>query len=115
MRKYFEIQLPIRTNEGQSYICAHESFRELLLKIAGGFSQGQAVQGHWRDPADGKVYIEEMTPYYVACDDHTFCRILQITYELFPDQKAIAIAHIGHLAFVTKEAIAFPSAFFDQE
>lgn len=93
--RYFEIALPTVTNDGKEYSDALQRWEGCALAIAGGFTRRPDGDGHWRDPDTGRVFVDRMRSYRVACDAKEFARLLGIAFDLFPDQLAIFTAEIG--------------------
>lgn len=99
----YEIQIPVRTNDGKGYGPQRYAFEKWLLQYAGGYSRLPDIAGAWLDA--GKVYAEAMVPYHVACSAEAFEKIISAAFDLFRDQHAIFYAEIGE-ATIRHRAIA---------
>jgi len=97
----WEIALPARTNEGADYSAAHRTFNTITLQIVGGATQRPTGIGVWKDA--GKVYMDEMVPYRVACSEEQFAALVDHAFRLFPDQVAIFTSRIGEAEIITRQ------------
>jgi hypothetical protein len=57
--------LPVKGNGGDELTLIHALLRAHLLRTFGGYTS-QNVQGAWRDPEDGRAYVESSVEYRVA-------------------------------------------------
>lgn len=99
----YEITLPIEDNQGASLKEAHAAFTARLLATFGGFTS-HCVHGAWTDD-EGRVYFDKSIAYRVA---HLTDRRRSLGYmakDLFPDQEAFFLAHLGEAHIVTRAAI----------
>jgi hypothetical protein len=94
--KLHQILVPIRDNNGESYVAERRFFEIQLLEIAGGFTRdGDEKHGAWRNEGDGKVYRETNASYKVACDDSQWKKVIACAFNLFSDQAALFTAEVG--------------------
>lgn len=91
----YEFALPKFANSGESYQWALQAWSRDAMRLAGGVTVFPEAQGAWRDPADGKVYLDKMIPHRVLCTAETAQALLEIAFRLFADQKAIFVTKVG--------------------
>lgn len=70
----YTVTLPLRDNEGETVITAHERLRERLLDIAGGYSS-TSINGAWRAD-DGTVYHDTSIRYECIAHERVRAGIL---------------------------------------
>lgn len=91
---YYEIHVPLRTNDGLDYSHIIEEFENEVLTMCNGYHRLPEVKGAWRE--NGKDFIETMIPFHIASDEPMILtKIKSIAFELFADQYAIFTAEIG--------------------
>ncbi len=101
--KQYEIVLPCDDNLGRTNARALAEFEKFLLNHNNGFTRNARCQGAWKDDT-GKVYLDELVPYRVACGADAWAAILTMAFALFNDQKAIYYAEIGTAHIVERDA-----------
>jgi hypothetical protein len=92
--KLFEITLPTTDNAGASLQTAHMLWQAHVMRIAGGYTEYPMSRGVWHD-GPGKIYIDQVVPYRVACTLDQWQEIVREAFKAFPDQLAIFHAHVG--------------------
>lgn len=102
--KAFLIALPVFDNAGRSYDKAHAAFQKCALETAGGYTRRPHGEGAWRDPADGRVYVDSMVPYVVACTRPRFNLLKREAFRLFPDQVALYWQELGEVHIERRKA-----------
>ena len=88
------IYLPSYDNKGNNTAAAREAWEAEVFATVGGYTQGGARKGCWRDDK-GVVYNESVIPYYVACSPNAWAVLVAAAFKLFPDQLAIYHAITG--------------------
>lgn len=103
--KLFEIVLPLLTNAGLSYEKARMSWEAFTTAQAGGFTRLPWADGAWLDPATKRIHAERVAPYRIACDQEVASRIIDKTFELFPDQLAVMVSEIGTAQIIARQQV----------
>lgn len=96
----FQINLPVKRNDGGSYADAIEAFEGEALRLLGGFTRLANAKGAWYSAETGKVYWDECAVYQFACTPRQFSDLGESAGILFPDQECIFMAHIGNASIV---------------
>lgn len=97
------VVLPAVDNEGESLAIEHNHFRDLLLTIAGGYSQTSQL-GEWKDET-GKVYPDESIRYTVLCSqaqDKAIAALLPELCEATRQECILTTRRMVDCAFVEK-------------
>lgn len=93
-----KILVPLRDNHGASLEHVHASVTERLFAAFGGVTW-TVVDGAWKDPNDGQLYVERSVAFTVAVpedegaignDDCDLCRIARFAM-IAGEQKAIYV------------------------
>lgn len=94
--KLYQFTIPTHTNSGLSYEAARKAWETEALRIAGGYTKPDSYsRGAWRDPATGRVYLDQVIPYAIACERNVR-DVLEVTFwHLFPDQEALLVTCLG--------------------
>jgi hypothetical protein len=101
--KLYEIALPILSNDGsRPYVAARACWELRALEIAGGYTRRAVGRGFWKH--EGKIYVDDMIPYRVACSPAQLQLLVAEAFRLFPDQVAICTTEMGEQNIVLREA-----------
>lgn len=98
--KLYEFLLPVNDNLGRTTIIGCERFLQSALRLTGGYTQLRNAIGAWKADKD---YYDFVLPVRVACSEEHRDNLLEIAFELFPDQKAIFVAEIGEATIYERE------------
>lgn len=99
--KLYEFTLPVKDNKGRSYARQIQSWKESVLYLAGGYTDCGQSEGAWLSP-EGQTYLDKVRLIRVGCSLEVRNRLLQIAFNLFDDQEAIAVAELGELHIVER-------------
>lgn len=96
----YQIPLPLSRNDGHSYDPGtRRAFLRSVGLLAGGYTVLANAQGFWRDPLNGKEYVETMTPLQVSCSPDEL-EAIELNFRMaFPDQKCLMVATLGDVQF----------------
>lgn len=87
--------VPLMDNKGKWQPKRFRAFLGAVADRAGGYTQGAAGMGYWRNPDSGKVMLEPVVPVEVITDGVTMMQIKELFKRNFPDQHSIAFADCG--------------------
>lgn len=101
----YEIALPTYPNPAShvsgSHISSREEWLGHALNLAGGYTELGIRTGAWRSD-DGRIYKEPMHWYQLACTAECMSSLVDIAFELFPDQEAIFYAVVGRAVIMPR-------------
>lgn len=121
----YQIALPDTTVQFQPHQAARNHARQMrdkwvshALSLAGGYTELGSRAGAWSDPMSVDTVVETMHWYQVATDTKTMGSLVEIAFDLFPDQKAIFYANVGRAIIMprherTKAPAGLATAAFD--
>lgn len=90
----WEILVPRYSTDSEEYpIAYHQKWDEHVRRIAGGVTILRTAIGHWVNP-EGAIFVEEMIPVRVYCDEESIDRIIDHTIEYY-DQEAVMAYEIS--------------------
>lgn len=93
--RYFEIQIPVKTNNGITFSEYHHSqFEKRLLDLSGGYSKLPEIKGVWIENSPEFPYVEQMIPYRFTTAGGFPVDLVNFAKEHY-EQIAIFIAEIG--------------------
>lgn len=92
----FDFILPVHDNAGSFMSIEIKDFRARCLFEAGGYTNCPNVTGAWVDDTGTKFYDESFI-VRVACHEDIKTRLLAYAFELWPDQKTVAIIKHGDM------------------
>lgn len=94
--RLYEILTPVANEDGLEYHHTKMSdFLQFVGKEAGGYSVLPHLEGSWRDPVDGKTYIDTMVPVRVGCNTAQWSDIVAHACITWPDQAAFMHYVVG--------------------
>jgi hypothetical protein len=87
--KAFDFIVPVNDNNGKPYTAAKCSlFKAGLLDAYNGYTILGQCKGAWRDPKDGKVYLDDSVVVRLIADEVTTA--IELFFATFPDQLCVA-------------------------
>jgi hypothetical protein len=103
--RLYEILVPVLTNDGKSTHGARLAFEGELVRLSGGYTRLEPVEGAWVEEPGGGVQVETMQPYrFTGEPGTTVCMdVLAAAMRLFSDQKAVFIADLGEAMIHARE------------
>lgn len=102
----YEFALPKFANSGESYQWALQAWSRDAMRLAGGLTVLPVAEGTWRDPEDGRVYVDKMIAHRVMCGKEQCDQLLALAFKYFADQRAIFVTEIGVGRIVNRENAA---------
>ncbi len=97
----FEIMRPVHFNDGKLIDAAtHRAWEDSVLSLAGGFTVMPEARGAWRDPANGRVYREPMSPVRVACLPNVARCIAEMTKRHYRQEAVLLYPVAENVEFV---------------
>lgn len=100
--KFYSIMLPGTDKTGRHIFEAqHGQFRDFVVGHIGGLTMMPACAGWWKNP-EGKVVMDTMVEYRIACTQPQFAMIVSCARGLFYREEAFFTAEIGEATIIGK-------------
>lgn len=88
--KLWEILVPKHSNEGREYpVGYHRLWDENIEQLAGGITILRTARGRWVN-LRGEVFVEEMIPVRICCDEGTIDGIIDFTLDHYNQEAVFA-------------------------